>query len=164
MEEFIKKIAKAIVHYAYRNTKIEDYHAENVVMDMELYKDIYKMVHQKMGNVQRYTHYILEFARREREGKSLGAKEFELVKEEDRLGFVRYYKEIQFSTLFGTNWDEPELVDVKIGGTLARFVLDGEFKRACINGDNLDDKIMEKINKDIYNRIYSIVKSGLLNI
>lgn len=160
MDEFYRKLARAITHYVYRNTKIEDYHSENVVMDLNFYKKVYKQVYAKMVKAERFTKYIIGFARREKEGKSLGAEAFNLIKEEDVAGFVPFYKQINWNSLFGKSWDEAELIDVKVSGTLARFILDGEFKKHCFSGSHLDDNAMKEINKDIHNRVYSLLING----
>lgn len=162
MEDFYRAFALAITHYVYRNTKIEDYHSKSIKMNLDFYRQIYKMVHQKMGNVERYSKYILKFARSERNGEALTGDEYYSISEEDRIGFVRFYKKIQGEFIYGRSWDLAELVDVNISGTLARFILDGEFKRHCINNSIFDNKTMKDINKDINNRVYSLITLGYL--
>lgn len=73
-----RTMALSITHYVYRNTRLEDFHAECVQMDRNFYRIIYNTVRTKLKNV------------------------IEL-----QLKFIRYLQDIMFGLFFGTNWDPP---------------------------------------------------------
>ncbi len=39
-ENDLRKVALSLTHYVYRNTKLEDYHSEDVIMDKAFYKNL----------------------------------------------------------------------------------------------------------------------------
>ena len=43
-DDELRKVALSLTHYVYRNTKLEDYHADCVTMDGIFYKKIYAIV------------------------------------------------------------------------------------------------------------------------
>ena len=160
-EEEKRKLSLAIVHYAYRNTVIEDYHSYGIKMDMNFYKKIYKIVHTKLANVKNFHRYVNLF-------DATGRKEdfeniIKLVPEEQHFKFMRYFADIMYmyKDQFGWEWEPAKLIDVNLDNkSYANFVLSGNFLESCKNGIILDDKTMCYINKDINNRIFSLLING----
>lgn len=156
------KMALAITHYAYRNTVLEDYHSVCVKMDKALYKRIYNTVYNKLKNVKTFHKYIIKFS----DGISSKAEfdeQLNAVPEELQLRFIRYLRDI-VATIefhFGSAWEPAKALD---GGvvdkSLASYVLSGCFAECCEKGAVLDDKTMCYINKDVHNRIYTLLING----
>ena len=61
------------------------------------------------------------------------------------------------------SWDLPIEVSDEFDGDIAGFLLDGTFRKACHEGWILGDESMNKINHDVYNRMYSLIKRGVIN-
>ena len=81
--------------------------------------------------------------------------------EEELDNMMQYAKELDFNWLFGTSWDKAKEVDVSLQNSdYAQYVLSGEFLKSCQNNVELDDEVMCNINKDIHNRIYSLLING----
>lgn len=62
-DEELRKVARSVTHYAYRNTKLEDYHSDGVKMDGAFYKKIYAIVYKKLENVRLLHKYVARFPR-----------------------------------------------------------------------------------------------------
>ena len=61
------------------------------------------------------------------------------------------------------NWDQPIEVSDEFDGDIAGFLLDGTFRKACQEGWILGDESMNKINHDVNNRMYTLIKKGVIN-
>ena len=145
-ENFLRKLALSITHYAYRNTELEDYHSENVVMDMDFYQTIFKIVDSKIENVKKYTKYL-----------TLGL----YVSEEERESVSEYVRHLDFNCRYGSGWDQAKLLDeIPENTDYTQYILSGEFLKACKSNFELDDDAMCKINKDIHNRIFTLLVKG----
>ena len=60
-------------------------------------------------------------------------------------------------------WDEPRTADDKYdGGETAEYLLRGEFYRVCKENLKLTDVLMADINRDVYNRAYTLALKGLI--
>lgn len=162
-EQGKRKMAYAITRYAYRNTALEDYHSKSIMMDMSFYKRIYKIVYAKLKKVGLLNKYIQEY-----QGDMLENKEnYEIllntVPEELKFKFMRYLGEIVGLVLeyHETDWDSAKILDNTVNSkSAATYVLSGHFLECCKNGAILDDKTMCYINRDVYNRIYTLLING----
>ena len=59
-------------------------------------------------------------------------------------------------------WTAPKVIDKDIPKDLAEFIVRGRLKKACENGERLDDAVMQIINTDVNNRFYTLVKSKII--
>lgn len=157
-----RKMALAITHYAYRNTALEDYHADDVKMDKAFYKKIYKIVYGKLKNAKEFNKYIKNY-HDEINSKEEFEKLLNTVPEELQLRFLRYFQNIVATIEFryGSQWEQATVVDCDLNGKgMASYVLSGHFAECCEKGVHLDDVIMCYINKDVHNRIYTLLVNG----
>lgn len=157
-----RKLALAITHYAYRNTVLEDYHSDSITMDKSFYKKIYKTVYCKLKNVEKFHKYIKIF-HSDTNFKEELEKLLNTVPEENHFKFLRYFNDIMLEVQLncGVAWDPAEVVDCNINGkSLAHYVLSGCFVECCEKGAILDNATMCYINKDIHNRIYTLLVKG----
>ena len=60
--------------------------------------------------------------------------------------------------------DWPMEISDEYNGDIAGFLLAGTFRKACQEGWILGDESMNKINHDVNNRMYTLIKSGVINI
>ena len=151
----LQRLAIGLTHYIYRNTKIEDYHADMVNMDNRLY----------LWALDYYKERIKIVLRRKKIIKALENNDIEAIKE-----MLEYYGEKSpvYCMIFeiilfmaNTTWDAPVEVEKKDPHTTGyRYMLEGKFFRHCMDGDKLDNKVMCDINKDICNRIYTLLLNG----
>ena len=163
-EDGKRKMALAITHYVYRDTALENYHSKDIVMDMAFYQKIYRIVYAKLKNVKRFHPFIDEF--KEIKNKDDHDALMQSVPEELRFKLIVYTNDIfyEITERCDVNWDKAELIDVQIRGNgLATFVLSGKFKECCEKNCVLVDRTMCYINKDIHNRIYSLLVNGYFN-
>ena len=61
-------------------------------------------------------------------------------------------------------WDCPNEVTDEFDGDITGFLLNGTFRKACQEGWLLNDDSMNKINHDVNNRMYTLIKRGFINI
>ncbi len=157
-------MALSITHYAYRNTPIEDFHADDVKMDKELYRKVYNIVRRKLQNVCLLQCYLDDFPCEKIEDIDDKRKFDELLNSVPKalqLKFIRYMQHIIFGRLYGANWDAACQVEgIKEGQSHASYVLGGEFSKCCKNGNILNDSTMCDLNKDVHNRIYTLLING----
>ena len=59
-------------------------------------------------------------------------------------------------------WLPPKRVRDSFNGSVAEFVLSGEFLSACTQGLKLNDELMMKLNIDVHNRFYTLVCRGVM--
>lgn len=160
-EQGKRKMALGISHYAYRNTVLEDYHSECIKMDMSFYKKIYRIVYTKLKNAKLLHKYIENYSEEKLESKEDLDRLLNNVPEDLRFKFMRYLSEVLFGSMCGVEWDLAETLECNLNGkSLANYVLAGNFLECCKNGAILNDKTMRYINKDIHNRIYTLLING----
>ena len=88
-EELLQTISKSLTHLVYRNTIVEDLHAEGASLDDETMKIINKEVNNRIYTLLNW--YFSE-------------------NEEDR-DFVAQL--VSFSSMFGSDWDKAEMLEKK---------------------------------------------------
>jgi len=77
------------------------------------------------------------------------------------LKFISYLQELIWGLTFGTQWDAATVcAPIESSQSGATYILGGRFKECCALGCRLDDKTMCYINKDIHNRVYSLLVNG----
>lgn len=59
-------------------------------------------------------------------------------------------------------WDAPIQLENVNKNNLADFLLEGKFKEHCHKNSQLNDSIMKQLNKDIYNRVYTLLINNIL--
>ncbi len=60
--------------------------------------------------------------------------------------------------------DLDEIEEIKLSNKpITEYILDGSFKSACVEGEILDDSSVQKIKKDINNRMYTILLHDIFN-
>ena len=136
---------------------MEDYHSDNVKMDKDFYKRIHGIVYRKIKNVCLLHKYVAEYQGK-CESKSEFDKLMQTVPEILQLKFIRYLQELVWGFNYGMQWDKAKIVaSISEKQSLASYVLSGKFSECCRNGNCLDNKTMCEINKDIHNRIYTLL-------
>ena len=150
----LKKLSRAIAHLVYRNTEVEDFHSESVIMDEDLYQTVTTIVADKLKSVTRYYNQLMSTSfddvQRAIQGESTGID----------VDFLDFVTELAFNCACGLEWDSPvELAELP-QGDLVDYILNGHFKQCCTEHRELDDETMCFINKDINNRIYTLLVNG----
>jgi hypothetical protein len=170
-------IPLAMSHIIYRNTIVEDFHADGKPLNKEkaniLYSDMYNHL-LKIEEMRDLALIALE--------KNHNNEE---TTEEENLNFMSYLNAMAFSTRCGSNWDQPEDVskieykrfcelanqlehyyvlefEEYLEGVIA-YLWNGELKKAFDNEIILTNNVMKIINKDIHNKLkylYDLVVDG----
>lgn len=142
----------------YRDTKIEDYHSDRVILGMDIYNDMVKVVDKNVKKVQRYHHKMINI-QTERDADA----QLCLMSSSERNEFRQYVSAFNFLSKCICNWDPPEKLKLLSSPKdLSRFILNGHFIECCQKHHVLSDPIMCYINKDIYNRIYTLMCKNIL--
>lgn len=165
-EDSKRTLALVITHYAYRNTVLENYHAENTKMDMEFYKKIYKVVYTNLKKVALYNKYTYKLPDGQHATKAQLDEILKEVPQKHLFKFLNYFRTI-INTIdykFGSAWDKAQELPCDLNGkSPARYVLEGHFLECCQAGAFLDDQTMCYINKDVHNRIYTLLVNGVFD-
>ncbi|MBE6679524.1 MAG: hypothetical protein E7598_03280 [Ruminococcaceae bacterium] len=154
-----QNMSVALVHYIYRDTVIEDYHSECVIMDGALYEIIYKVVRKNLSRAKRF-YPVFKRIKEPDDVVLLPRETFSssLAKE-----FLLFAAGILMLNNTNAGWDDAKEIEWKNFKKPAEFVLNGVFKEYCDNHVVLDDKAMCEINKDINNRVYTLLCSGFFD-
>ena len=62
----------------------------------------------------------------------------------------------------GTQWDKPVFLDAAINEDYTGFILEGNFKECCDKHRKLNDETMRYVNKDVCNRIFTLLCRNLI--
>lgn len=143
-----ESIALSFTRYTYRDTAvIEHAHNTHKKPDTEFYKIVLKTVNTRYNE-------LLTALTRFVEKKPV---ENSLQQNVAPLLYI-YHHNVNV-------WDKPVCLDLKYGGNVAEFVLGGEFENACKTGADFgSNALMKTINKDVYNRYYTLFCSGVISI
>lgn len=159
-----RDIALSITLYAYRNTKLEGYHVEKAVMDKEFYRAIYNVVRDKLNNVKLLQRYLDAFPDCDLNDKQNFDRLMESVPEQLHFKFLIYSKNIVGAWILASHWDDAVRAEpIRAGQSCANYVLAGKFSECCKSGCKLTDAVMCEINKDVHNRIYTLLTDGYFN-
>ena len=153
-----EELAKIFVHMIYRDTEVEDYHSETVRMDEALYADVLRIVKSNLRKIAR-NHDLLASVKEEEVKRLLRT-----MYPTRALEFAKYADTLSYYTSFkvGFYWDEPILLQTEPPKDKAAYLLGGAFLEGCNAHWLFDDDAMCRINKDICNRVYTLICSGLL--
>lgn len=142
----------------YRDTEIETYHRSGVALGTELYDGMLKIVDKNVRKVLRCHHILLAVQTEEDIDAQLRQ-----MSSSKRNEFRSYAMAFNYLSKCKCNWDPPERIELQLNPkNLAKFILDGHFKECCEKHCVLTDPVMCYINKDIYNRIYTLMCENLL--
>lgn len=159
-ENDLRKVALSLTHYVYRNTKLEDYHLEDVIMDKAFYKKIYRIVYDKVNKVKLLHKYVTRFPENYDRAQDID-KLIDTVPYNLQLKFIRYFQELVWGFNFGVDWDAATVCEPPHKNqSLANYILAGNFSKCRKKGSALNDSAMCYINKDVHNRIYTLLKGG----
>ena len=150
----LKTLSRAIAHLVYRNTEVEDFHSESVIMDENLYQTVAKIVTEKLKSVTRYYNQLMSTSLDDVQ-RTLQGEKIEIDAK-----FLDFLNELAFNCACGMEWDSPVELTELPQGDLVGYILDGHFSQCCTEHRELDDETMCFINKDINNRIYTLLLNG----
>ncbi len=154
----LENLAFYLSRFIYRDTKIESYHRNNVLLGMGLYDEMIVIVDENVKKVQRY-HAKMTSIQTEKEADD----QLRRMSFSKRNTFIEYVISFNHLSKCKCNWDPPQKIDpFSPPKNLSKFILDGHFIECCKKQCLLSDSIMCYINKDIYNRIYTLVCENLL--
>ena len=144
-----RKIAYILTVICYREIDSwEEYHTQHKALDMSIYDEMLSAVRE---NLSKY----LPFVRYLRMSKEEVAVEEKLMTQQEKdimLGFVYYSRSIG-------EWQAAKKRNIPITGDAVEFLLNGRFRMACENAEKLDDALMEQINIDVHNRMYTLIET-----
>lgn len=78
--------------------------------------------------------------------------------------FVEFVIAIAFFDMakFGSNWDEAVEIEPPAEQNIVEYILPGKFLECCKSGTVMDDIAMREINRDIHNRVYTLMVTGMI--
>lgn len=153
-----QNLSVAIAHYVYRNTKIEDFHSEDAVMNASLYVLMHDIVEKKLAYVRQFIPLLRSIETPEAWNEAAAAlRSAEAAKE-----FACFSAELLFKMNSNAGWDAAKEAKQPEDEALADFVLSGAFAQGCREGWHLSDDVMCRINRDINDRIYTLLIYGRL--
>ncbi len=153
-----EELAKIFTHMVYRDTAVEDYHSKTVRMGEALYAAVLRIVSSNLRKIVR-NHRLLVSMKQEELGAGLDA-----MYPTRAMEFLKYAQTLSYYCSFkaGSHWDAPVFLQIEPLKDWAAFLLDGAFREGCAEHWLFDDKAMCRINKDVCNRIYTLIRLGLL--
>lgn len=153
-----QNLSVAIAHYVYRNTKIEDFHSEDAALNGNLYALMHDIVERKIACVRRF----LPLLRSVETPEAWNEAAAQLHSAQAAKEFAAFSAEVLFKMNSNAGWDAAKEVTQPKDGALADFVLGGVFVQGCREGWHLSDDVMCRINRDINDRIYTLLIYGWL--
>ncbi len=78
--------------------------------------------------------------------------------------FITFYDEVRFLDMgkWGSSWDDAVEVELPTKKDLTEYILSGKFLEFCQSGAKLTDSTMRELNRDIHNRVYTLVINKLI--
>ena len=154
----VESLAIGLSHAIYRNTDfIENSHANNALMDKCFYDNAYKVLANGIADMKKYwtgIKILCKFSENE-----IAKIMFEIPIRMNKM--ADYIGNVAFGIVCGSKWDKPVELKEKVTKNWAEYVLAGEFKKNCDGKNHFgNDALMAEINKDICNRIYTILRSA----
>lgn len=142
----------------YRDTKIEDYHMDCVILEMEVYDDMVKVVDRNVKKVQRYHRKMINI-----QTETDADAQLYSMPSSERNEFIQYVFAFNFLSKSFCNWDPPQKIELFVlPEDLSKYILNGHFIECCRKHHILTDSTMRYINQDIYNRIYTLMCENIL--
>lgn len=145
-----KKIAYVLTVFAYREAgNWEDYHAQKRILDMSVYDEMCRSVKVQLSIFLPYIKYLrMSVDEWLDQGSTLSQEQQDYM-----LGFV-------FISRSSHEWISAKTINEPIGDDLAEYMLEGRFKAACENGEQLNNDVIMQINIDVHNRVYTLIENG----
>ena len=80
------------------------------------------------------------------------------------MEFMRYAADFSRygDVLPGLDWGAPARFDVEAPKDRAAFMLDGVFREGCEKQWRLEEPLTSRIDRDVYSRVYALIRMGLL--
>ena len=154
----LQKLAIGLTHVIYRNTAIEDMHSVKAQMDKKFYDDAYLYFKQMIDIADRnkdiYRMYMVDNSEELLTQKLKNPETTPDAKE--IIAGIYFYS-------LNSEWDIPTLCSDEPTDDKTDYMLRGKFKEHCEKSSKLNDKVMCEINKDICNRIYTLLYKGYFN-
>lgn len=152
---------KALIytHIIYRDTVLEDYHAVSKRMDSDFYDVIYKVVSKNVRKIKRNQNPLAKIADMDEYQKVVKTMYAARGVELTRFVMDVYWYSLE---LPGFGWDEAVLLEYDAQTDISAYILAGRFTECCQNNAILDDKTMKYLNKDVHNRIFTLISEKLL--
>ena len=152
-----EKLAICYTHLAYRNTDLEDFHAKGDKLGKRLYNRMYKIVSSNFERIKKYKQKLIDI-------KSIEEmKDFIKNADSSQKEFVDFIADIAFNSQMGYGWDNPVEIQIEQEITdIAAFVLAGKFMECCEKQLVLSDDTMCYINKDVCNRIFTLLQNNYI--
>ncbi len=153
-----RRTAKNIAHYIYRNTDFENLHAEGITMDMTTYEFMKKIMRKQINKWKRNIEMICNIT--EENCREL----YEPLNWWRKLDFKSFYDEMGFlhKGKWGSSWVDAVEVEPPTKKDLTEYILSGKFLEFCQSGAKLTDSTMRELNRDIHNRVYTLVVNNLI--
>lgn len=153
-----QNLSVAIAHYVYRNTRIEDFHSEDAVMNASLYALMHDIVERKIACARRFLPLLRSIETPEAWNEAAD----KLHSAERAKEFACFSAEVLFRMNSNAGWDAAKETEQPKDEALADYILGGAFTRGCREGWHLTDDVMCRINRDINDRIYTLLIYGRL--
>ena len=153
-----QNLSVAIAHYVYRNTRIEDFHSEEAVLNADLYALMHDIVGRKIACVR----HFLPLLKNVETPEAWNEAAAKLCSAEAAKEFASFSAEVLFKMNSNAGWDTAKEIKQRKDGALADFVVSGAFAQGCREGWHLTDDVMRRINRDINDRIYTLLIYGRL--
>jgi hypothetical protein len=153
-DALLRKKAKCYAHYLYRNTEIEDFHAMNSIIDQQLYSRMLRGINYRLHCLKGKSQFVDKVLMLDASFKDDISK---LPHQEIGRTIILCSNILYNTRDMGIDWDDAELVEYHNEKQVARFILGGKFKELYMKSERLTDDNMKIINKDIHNRIYTLL-------
>lgn len=150
-------LAICYTHLAYRNTDLEHFHSKGDKLGKRLYNRMYKIVNFNLDRIKKYKQKLIDI-------KSIEEmKDFIKNADSSHKESVDFIADIAFNLQMRYGWDNPVEVQIEQEITdVAEFVLAGKFMECCEKQLVLSDDTMCNINKDVCNRIFTLLQNNYI--
>ena len=146
------KLSYVIAKACYRDIDVwEERHSASGNLDLELYNDMYGMISSKL---REYIPCIKLLKLTKEEFDALEGT----ISTDDKYklwAFILYSKESKI-------WDKPVLCEEPVSDDVVSYIMSGKLREACETELKLTDALMEEINIDVHNRVYTLIERGIL--
>lgn len=154
----LKDQAFYLTRLIYRDTEIEVFHSNAASLGSALYAQMLAIVDENVKKVKRCHARMLQVQTEEDINDQLLK-----MPPTDRDEWLDYVLHFNFLSKCRCNWDPPEKMELSSRPeSLSVYLLDGHFSECCEKHCVLSDPVMRYINKDIHNRIYTLLCEKLL--
>ena len=149
-----KRVPYTLTQACYREL-IEDWHAEQIQLNMAHYENLKKKCAEQLSGL------IRDIEEVKQAGGLINTTGMLVLAHKN--SFLVYFLEYYYSDL---DWTPPEFLEIPLPistpEACAEFVLGGVFLEACKNHDRLTDRMMKWINIDVHNRFFTLTEAGII--